>query len=168
MAQVIEGLENVVEYSLSWLYWGSNNFYRNATHMFDDMNVKNWIRIIAIVGAYLLLRPYLLKLMEKKQAEGYEKEFQKSAEGDKKAVLSPNALRDGGVQEEDIESEAEGEATGAQWGKKARKRQRDVLERILKAEEKLRREDDAEERKELHQFLQSDDLVDYKEGEDGW
>ena len=34
---------------------------QNSKGTFEDMSAQRWIRIILIIGAYLLLRPYLLK-----------------------------------------------------------------------------------------------------------
>lgn len=144
------------------IYQYADNFIRNVGGAADGMTLKRWIRMIAIVGAYILLRPYLEKLSAYVMAENHEKELDPE-EMDKanKAKLSPNALSG----EVDSDAEEESATSGADWGKKARKRQRTVLQKIQEAEDKLRAEDSDEDIKE---FLESDALVDYKEGEDGW
>jgi hypothetical protein len=140
-----------------------SNFYYSFQDTANSMSLSRWVRIIAIVGAYLLLRPWILKLA----AYGMDKDLAKeTAPKEAAAKISPNSLRGGVDAPEDSEDEEqEGETTGADWGKKAKKRQRDVLKKILEAEELLRKEDDDDEMKK---FLESDALVDYKVGEDGW
>ena len=143
---------------------------KNVGGASDGMTLLKWIRMIAIVGGYLLLRPYIEKGAAKWMGSEHEKELdpaEMAKANGKKAKISPNSLR-GQVEipdDTDEEEEEEGQATGADWGKKARKRQRTVLRKILEAEEKLLQEDDDDDIKE---FLESDALVDYKEGEDGW
>ena len=46
---------------LSWAIEGKNRFVNNSIKSFENMTLQRWIRIILIVGAYLLIRPYLLK-----------------------------------------------------------------------------------------------------------
>jgi len=142
---------------------------KNVGGASDGMTLLKWIRMIAIVGGYLLLRPYIEKGAAKWMGSEHEKELdpaEMAKANGKKAKISPNSLR-GQVEipDDTDEEEEEGQATGADWGKKARKRQRTVLRKILEAEEKLLQEDDDDDIKE---FLESDALVDYKEGEDGW
>jgi hypothetical protein len=164
----MEALEFIPNQLSTW----ANNFVRNAIHMWDGMTLIKYIRLIAIVGAYALLRPYLMKLGAKLQAKEHEKELDpyematKDEQG--KAKLSPNQLRgvDGKVvelQESDSEEEA---ATGSdvKWGKKARKRQRAVIKKVLEDEERIRRElQEEEEDKDIMEYL-----VDYEPGKDGW
>ena len=60
----------------------------------------------------------------------------------------------------------EGKATGnePQWGKKAKKRQRQVVKKLLEQqEEQLRQAQGDEEDKDIMEHL-----VDYEEGKDGW
>lgn len=46
----------------------------NSVKSFTEMTPQRWLRIIAIVGAYLLIRPYLLKLAAKQQKKQLDKE----------------------------------------------------------------------------------------------
>ncbi len=151
------------------------NFTRNSVEMWDGMTPLKYIRLVAILGAYLFLRPYLQKWGERTQAKQHEKELSKAemdAANGKKAKISPNALRGatGGktVKWED-EKEAEGEAEdegadGGEWGKKARRRQRKFVEKVLEGEEAERRAREGDEDdKDIFEHL-----VDYEEGEDGW
>lgn len=46
----------------------------NSIKSFEDMTLQRWIRIIAIVGAYLLVRPWLLSQAAKQQKKQLDKE----------------------------------------------------------------------------------------------
>jgi Protein trafficking PGA2 len=151
---------------------GYNNFTRNIVHMWDGMGLLQYVRLIAIVGGYLLLRPYLMKWGAKLQARQHEKELNpyELATGDGKdgkGKISPNQLRDAGgkvVELEESDSEEETTGTDVKWGKKARKRQRAVVKKILEDKERVRREEqEDDEDKDIQEYL-----VDYTPGEDGW
>jgi Protein trafficking PGA2 len=164
----MEALEFIPNQLVTWY----NNFIRNAVHMWDGMTLIKYIRLIAVLGAYMLLRPYLMKLGAKLQAKEHEKELDpyeiatKDEQGNTKK-LSPNNLR--GIDGKEVtleDSESEEEATGAdvKWGKKARKRQRAVIKKVLEDEERIRRElQEDEEDKDIMEYL-----VDYEPGKDGW
>lgn len=136
--------------------WG-DNLQRNVSNTLSNMTLEKYIRMVVIVGAYALLRPYIMKLGGKFQTREHEKEVD---EGELAAAakLSPNSLR-GKVQvAEDTDSEGEEEeapkVTGADWGKKARRRQRQMVRKLLEAEEELRREyEEDEEDKDIQEFL---------------
>ncbi|KAH8821453.1 protein trafficking Pga2 [Xylogone sp. PMI_703] len=126
--------------------WWGNNLSTNLGNTFRDMTTERYIRMIAVVGAYLLLRPYIMKLGAKVQEKEHEKQMataEAEAEGAAKgkAKISPNALRGGKVEEEeDSDEEEDTETTGANWGKKARKRQRNFVKKVLNAEEQRLKE----------------------------
>lgn len=133
----------------------------NIYNSFADTTLRNWIRIIAILGGYLLVRPYLVKGSVKKQEQEYAKIY---ADADApKAKMPPNQLRDyqgRAVELDDSESEA-GEGAEPQWGKKARQRKRKMVKQLeAELEQRSREEDRAES------IL--DKFVDYEEGKDGW
>jgi hypothetical protein len=76
-----------------------------------------------------------------------------------KAQISPNQLR-GQVDipedsDDDDDDEADkGQASSADWGKKARRRQRDFIKKMLDAEEKRLQETlEEEEDKDIEQYL---------------
>ncbi|KAI1262441.1 DUF1531-domain-containing protein [Xylariaceae sp. FL1019] len=113
---------------------------------------QQWIRIIAIVGAYILFRPYVLKHAAKYQ----EKQMKKQSED--QAEISPNQLR--GEQtyipdDTDDEEEADvGQTSASDWGKKARRRQRQVLKKLIDDQEKRLQETvEEEEDKDIAEFL---------------
>jgi hypothetical protein len=129
-------------------------FTTNLTASFSTMTLKHWIRLVMIVGTYLLVRPYLVKLGAKHQ----EKQFEKAHQEDE-AAISPNQLR-GQVEipedsdEEDQELDATAATTSSDWGKKARKRQRVMLKKLIDAEEKRLQElQEDEEDKDIEQYL---------------
>lgn len=113
---------------------------------------------MAIVGGYLLLRPFLMKLAMRFQNKQLDAAVATRATGPR-AKISPNALR-GRVEpiEEEDEDEGEEEVTGVEWGKKARRRQKMVEKR--KSQQQRQEEQDEEDIRDM--------LVDYVEGEDGW
>lgn len=153
MAQT--ALENIRYFAL--------NFLHNIENMLD-MDLRTTIRIVVIVGAYLLIRPYLVKGGAKLQERQHEKVFEADKNREKEALISANSLRGQVEVPEDTESEEEGEASGVNWGGKARKKQRKVLKQILEKDEKMRL--DAEGDKDDKDIM--DLLVDYEEGKDGW
>jgi Protein trafficking PGA2 len=143
-------MAELMDYIRSW----ADNFQRNITEAFYGMTPEKYIRLIAIIGAYALIRPYVMKFGSRFQTKEHEKEVDPK-EMAAAAAISPNSLR-GQVQvpEDSDEDEAEAQGTGANWGKKARKRQRQMVKKILEAEEKLRREQqEDDEDKDIEEFL---------------
>lgn len=136
---------------------GYDRFTTNMRATLDGMSPEKWIRLVMIVGAYMLLRPYLIKLGGKSQMKQHEKEAAEAeAEAKEKAKMSPNELRGHKVEipEDSDDEEAEGEATATDWGKKARRRQRNMVKKILEAEEKrLQDLQDDDEDKDIQEFL---------------
>ncbi|KFX89335.1 hypothetical protein O988_08670 [Pseudogymnoascus sp. VKM F-3808] len=157
-------LNDLIDTVLGYIIQGFENLKHNAEH-YASMSLKEWIRIVTIVGAYLLLRPYLSLWAAKLQSAQHDKEIDADelatpATGPK-AEISANSLR-GQVQvpedsdSDDDEPEAVAETSSANWGKKARKRQRAMIKRIIEADEKLRAETEAyddEEDKDIEQYL---------------
>jgi hypothetical protein len=157
-------LNDLIDTVLGYIIQGFENLKHNAEH-YASMSLKEWIRIVTIVGAYLLLRPYLSLWAAKLQSAQHDKEIDADelatpATGPK-AEISANSLR-GQVQvpedsdSDDDKPEAVAETSSANWGKKARKRQRAMIKRIIEADEKLRAETEAyddEEDKDIEQYL---------------
>lgn len=122
----------------------------NLWATFTDLSLHKLVRIVMVLGGYILLRPYLLKLSGRSQMDQHEAPLPEGA----KAAISPNSLRGQVDIPEDSGDEDEDGATGADWGKKARRRQRDVLKRLLDAEEeRLAAEQEDEEDKDIEEFL---------------
>jgi len=152
-------MDQIIDKLIEWF----GNGRRNLSQTFENMTIEKYLRLTAVVGAYFLLRPYLLKYGAKIQERQHEKIYEDMEEKEAKArqaVISPNSLRgqalvpDDSDDDEDVEGAGgKGNTTGANWGKKARKRQRRTTKRALEADEKLRDEQDEESDKEIEQFL---------------
>jgi hypothetical protein len=131
------------------------NFLHNVENAFD-MDLTTFIRLVVVVGAYLLIRPYLVKGGAYLQEREHEKVIAADRKREKDARLSPNDLRgQASVPDGTDSEEEEGEASGPSWGGNARKKQRRELRKKMDAEEK----DD----RDIMEYL-----VDYEEGKDGW
>jgi hypothetical protein len=140
--------------------WGSD-VATNVTTSFTRISAKEWIRIIIIVGTYLLIRPHLLKLGGKAQTRAHEADAADGAAG--AAEVHPNELRTGkkpaakkiAIPGVDSDEEGEGqEEQPAEWGKKARVRQRKFIRSAMEeAERRLAEQQEAESDKEIEEFL---------------
>ncbi|KAI1762826.1 protein trafficking Pga2 [Hypoxylon sp. FL1150] len=125
------------------------------------MTAQQWIRLVIVVGAYALVRPYIIRHGAKFQEKQMDKQFEKERlEKEKQAEISPNQLRGqiGIPEDSDDEEEGEGEAqaqsSATDWGKKARKRQRNMIKKLLDEEEKRLQElQEDEEDKDIEQYL---------------
>lgn len=126
------------------------NATNNLSQVFSEMTPQQWIRLVVIVGAYMLIRPYVLKHATKKSVERMEKESKERAEN--AAAISPNELRDGKKTLEEEDSDDEGESSTTDWGAKARTRQRVLIKRLMKAEEQ--RKQDEEDDKDIADLLE--------------
>ncbi|KAI1004050.1 hypothetical protein K3495_g4168 [Podosphaera aphanis] len=140
---------------------GGDNFVRNVTGMWDGMRPRDYIRIIVIIGAYLLFRPYLLKFAAKLQARENEKQ-DKLKPSEVTTKLSPNQLRDGSNATskltQSMKKENNGEKSVVRRGDKSKKQKQ--------ATTKL---DENKTQSELQGKTNiMDYLVDYEEGKDGW
>lgn len=152
-----------VKYVVDNIRYFALNFLHNIENALD-MDLRTFIRIVVVVGAYLLIRPYLVKGGAKLQEREHDKVIAADKKREANAKISPNSLRGQVEVPEDTDSEEEGQASGVNWGGKARKKQRKVLRQILEADEKTRL--DAEGDKDDKDILEY--LVDYEEGKDGW
>lgn len=130
---------------------------RNSTASVTNTKPQNWIRLVVIVGAYLLIRPYLMKFGERMQEKQHERDA--AAAAGTGADIHPNELRTGkkfaipGVSESDDEEETE--IRPGDWGKKARVRQRKFIRHTMeKEEQRLLDEQEEEDLKEILDLLQ--------------
>ncbi|KAH7122257.1 protein trafficking Pga2 [Dendryphion nanum] len=121
------------------------------------MTPKDYLRMIVIVGAYLLLRPFLVKLGARQQRKVHEREAARTVAEATDAALHPNQLRGGKVEIpglDDSDEENIADVKPANWGRNARVRQRKfVKDTLAKEEERLRDEQEAESDKELERLL---------------
>ncbi|ORY12365.1 protein trafficking Pga2 [Clohesyomyces aquaticus] len=132
----------------------AGNFSRNTTSAFAQLRLKDYVRLITIIGAYCLLRPYIIKLGGKLQAKAHEADS--ADHGD----IHPNELRGGKIEipgiedSEDEEEDEEFESKPGDWGRNARVRQRKFIrEALAREEERLRLEAAAEDDKDIEEFL---------------
>ncbi|KAL2760657.1 hypothetical protein ACRALDRAFT_1059571 [Sodiomyces alcalophilus JCM 7366] len=137
-----------------------NRAATNLRATFEDLTLLKVIRLVIIVGAYALLRPYIMKFGSKLQTRGHEAGEEQEEPAAPRARLTPNDIRGQAAIPEDSdddEEEAEGPAAVANWGKKARRRQRHVLKKLLDAEERRLAElQEDEEDKDIEEFLDKD------------
>ena len=144
-----------------------DRFKTNTGKSFSEMGSKDYIRLVIIIGTYLLLRPYLLKLGAHIQKKQLEKEEKKEEEERKARMggLNANDLRGGrkieipGVDSED-ENEEEmivDETTGErvqEWGRKARVRQRKFIRKTMEEHERRLAEKATESDQEIEDLLE--------------
>jgi len=115
---------------------------RTMTLLGREYSLSTLLRTIVFLGAYLLLRPYLLQLTAKFQASDHDREVADDADGDSMAATGKTALRLG-------EIESDGEESG--WGAKARRRVREERRRL---EEEVERAEEEEEDAQLNALLE--------------
>lgn len=117
-----------------FLQYGQNAT-NNLSNVFVEMTAQQWIRLVIVVGGYVLLRPYAVKYLGKKKIDEWQEEDAKE-----KAKISPNQLRGekGPVELEDTDDEGEG--TASDWGHGARLRQRRMVKQLLKVNEERNQE----------------------------
>lgn len=127
-----------------------NNATNNLQDTFTNMSIQGWLRLTAIVGGYLLLRPWILKLSVKTAVSKLEEEDERDKA---KAALTPNELRGAKQQLEEHLEDDSGDGTGADWGQRARVRQRTLLKEMLEAEEQRRMEEQEDDR-DIAEYLE--------------
>ncbi|MCJ1322474.1 hypothetical protein MMC15_007823 [Xylographa vitiligo] len=125
---------------------------------FKRLATPDYIRLIVIVGAYALLRPYLVQLGGRFQAKDHERELDPN-EISSIAATDSKSLKGKVHVPENTDSESEEESKkGTDWGKKARRRQRRMVRDLLAADEKRMKEDEeALSDKEIEEFLLEDE-----------
>ena len=123
------------------------------TQIYIEENVirlprKSSIRLLIIVGAYCLFRPFLLKWAGIKQTSDYDKALEEDgAEDDSAASESQDAS--------DISTKTPGASnntSGATWGEKARQRQKRPIRELVEGDKEPSGAD-AESDKEIEAFL---------------
>jgi hypothetical protein len=127
-----------------------SNASNNVQKSFIDMSTTGWLRLIMVVCTYLLIRPHIIKYSTKYavgKLEAQDVKDKKYAEDEvAKAKMSPNDLRGlNSPVEPDVDADEGADGSKADWGSKARVRQRKVLRKILEAEEQRRYEDEDDE-----------------------
>ncbi|KAK0392361.1 hypothetical protein NLU13_1856 [Sarocladium strictum] len=123
-----------------------SNASRNLQDSFGNMSAQSWLRLVVIVGGYILFRSQLTQYLSRKAVKDMEKkDVQDQAAA--KAKVTANQLRSGkpDVVEEEEDEYYEGQGTGADWGAKARTRQRLMLKKLMEKEEQRNQDDEDDE-----------------------
>ncbi|KKP04017.1 hypothetical protein THAR02_03868 [Trichoderma harzianum] len=124
------------------------NASNNLQKSFTDISTHGWLRLVMIVCTYLLIRPHILKYSTKHAVRTLEKQDEQDKAAAKEAVakMSPNELRGLNAGAEiDVDADEHADGTSADWGSKARVRQRKMLRKMLEAEERRRYEEESDE-----------------------
>ncbi|PFH62091.1 hypothetical protein XA68_15182 [Ophiocordyceps unilateralis] len=133
------------------LFEYGHNASNNLQDSFSKLSLQSWIRLTVIVGGYMLLRPYIMKLATKTAVRKMEEEDAKSrSEAPAEPQLTPNEFR--GIKEKLYEAQDDGDGTGADWGSRARARQRQMLKDLLEEEERRRAAEN--EDADIQEFLE--------------
>lgn len=121
------------------------------TFLGRTFNVYEILRLVTIVGAYLLFRPYLLKLTQKFQERDHSRPIQAGEESSPAAVGDANTKSALGGDGEEEESDGE----DMSWGAKARRRkraERKEAKKLIEEEERRIAEEASDE--EIEEFLE--------------
>ena len=113
-------------------------------------NVYEVLRLITIVGAYLLFRPYLLKMTSKFQERDHARPLSSTEEDSPAAGNVAKGALPGDSEESDGEEMS--------WGAKVRRRkraEREALKKAIQKEEETRACEESDE--EIAEFLERED-----------
>lgn len=145
----------------AWSYFSNwrGNAGRAVTQTFTSLTIKDYIRLVWIIGGYCFLRPYLEAGFRKLFESGRAKEERKKAEEDAaaEAVIAEKVAKGeipakaadlGEWAEQDDELEAD--KSVPQWGRGARLRQRKAMQLMEQHMQRLKDEDDD---KDIEEFL---------------
>jgi hypothetical protein len=83
-----------VDYVFENLGVAKDRLIDNSIKSFEDMTAQRWIRVIVIIGGYMLLRPYLLGFAAKRQQKQLEQEAEELGL-ERDAGPNANSLRGG-------------------------------------------------------------------------
>jgi hypothetical protein len=83
-----------VDYVFDNLNIAKDRLVNNSIASFEGMTAQRWIRIIVIIGGYMLVRPYLLNFAAKRQKKQFEQEAEELGL-ERDAGPNANSLRGG-------------------------------------------------------------------------
>jgi hypothetical protein len=111
-----------VDYVFENLGVAKERLVNNSIKSFEGMTAQRWVRIIVIIGGYMLLRPYLLGFAAKRQKQQFEQEAEELGL-ERDAGPNANSLRGG------KKTSGGGKVLGEvnedeDWGNKAKTRQK--------------------------------------------
>jgi hypothetical protein len=128
-----------------------SRFQNNVGDSFSKLTAQDYIRLVVIIGAYCLLRPYILKFGGRYQMKDHARPMAEN-EPSSGAAMNPNNLRGMVNVPEDTDSEEEIQVDRKGWGGKARRRQRQFIRRLIEEEEKKAAAEDSDE--DIKEFLE--------------
>ncbi|RPB22166.1 hypothetical protein L211DRAFT_840045 [Terfezia boudieri ATCC MYA-4762] len=114
-------------------------------------NVYEMLRLVIVVGTYLLFRPYLLKLTQKFQEREHARPVASGEEN------SPAAVGDSANKSVLAEDEEDIDGEDMSWGAKVRRRKRaekKAIKQLIDEEERRIAEEESDE--EIAEFLDKD------------
>ena len=128
----------------------ATNAQTNVSHAFSSLGPQDLIRLIVIIGGYALLRPYLIQIGSRFQADDHEREVDLDT---LKTPASTKSLQSQVQVPEDSDDDAD-QTVAASWGRGARRRQREMIRNVLEAEERRKEEEQAHDSdEEIQEFL---------------
>ena len=140
----------------------AGNLQRNTADAFHKLNPTDYIRLITIICAYLLIRPYLMKIGAKIQQKEYDRKAgpvemdgqgSKAVDSFSQQTKQLHNHRDSDS-DSDNDSDGEREGEGVNWGQRARLRQRKIVRRALAEHERnLQEMQQTESDKEIEDLL---------------
>ncbi|PGH07583.1 hypothetical protein AJ80_07972 [Polytolypa hystricis UAMH7299] len=150
--------------ALTTLQTWTSNITSNVSNSIPHLTLRDYIRLVWIIGGYIFLRPYLDKAFRKLLESHTDKTDAADAAAERearKAKLSANALR--GIIEDDDGDEGEGsdedgdeggKSTAVpQWGKSARRKQQKFFLH-LEQEAERRKNEDEDDLKDIADLLE--------------
>jgi hypothetical protein len=113
-----------VDWAIENLGVAKDRLVDNSIKSFEGMTPQRWVRIIVIIGGYMLLRPFLLGFAAKRQKKQFEQEAEELGL-ERDAGPNANSLRGGkkAAGPGKVLGEVKEDA-GEDWGDKAKTRQR--------------------------------------------
>ncbi|KAL8714370.1 MAG: hypothetical protein Q9220_001703 [cf. Caloplaca sp. 1 TL-2023] len=122
---------------------------RNTQESVQRLTLYGWLRLILIVAAYILIRPYLMKLAERSQTAAHDKAARSHS------AVTPNMLR-GHSKDTEKEQGEEASTSSWSWGPKARKRQKKASDGVVESEMAEALDEDEEEDAEFLKKFRDD------------
>lgn len=144
-----------MDYVLDNLSVPVERLYNNTIKSFEGMTAQRWIRLVCILGGYMLLRPWLLKFAADRQKARFEKESEELGLG---SGPTANDLRDGKAKKPMGTAEVK-KSTSSDAPAGAGKILGEVKEEETKtrkrkgAQKKMLEQEEAEEEAEIRKFL---------------
>lgn len=179
-----DALTTLANSVISFFQTITRRFLRNSKASFTQVSRDRWTKVIIIVVIYILIRPYIERFFkymhDRDRAKAKQKEKEKADAWDEKnrrARVSANELRAAGAsasaadgagegkvlgeidsEEEEDEAEDEAKASGVpEWGRLARKRQKQYFKSVQKNQQPRAEELSDQKMLELLDWSESDE-----------